>query len=141
MKCQSARDKLINENNLEIIMERPRILVAEDEEVIRSMIEDYLGGQYEVIAFEDGVQAWEYAEKEHIDLLLTDFNMPRMNGLELALKIKHELPCPVPVIIQTSEYEEAQEMLLENIAEAYLAKPYKLKELKKVVASALGKNA
>ncbi len=81
-----------------------RILLAEDSTFYRNLLSSYLSADgYEVITAEDGQQAWERIMSEQIDLVITDIEMPRMNGFELTQKIKEsEQFKHIPVIAVTS---------------------------------------
>ena len=62
-----------------------RILLAEDDDSMRGFLERALAkAGYEVIAFDNGRDAFEKLEREPFDLLLTDIVMPLMDGIELA---------------------------------------------------------
>ncbi len=85
--------------------ERPyRVLLAEDSPFFRQMIANYLvAAGYEVETAADGLEAWEKLQKESFDVLVTDIEMPRMNGLELAKKIRaEERLADLPIMALTS---------------------------------------
>ena len=70
-------------------MIRKRILIADDEEVIRAIVRMALGDAYEISEAADGEEAWQkltMAEPE-FDLLILDWNMPLLNGKELLERI------------------------------------------------------
>ncbi|QDU77446.1 Chemotaxis protein CheA [Bremerella volcania] len=83
-----------------------QILLAEDSSFFRKQAKDYLATEgFEIVEAEDGAQAWELLKSgEHaIDLVITDIEMPRMNGFELTKKIKSDPhTCYLPVIALTS---------------------------------------
>ncbi len=73
------------------IVEKKRILYAEDSAFYRQLVKNYLqAAGYEVEVAEDGLEAWEKLQQEHFDLLITDIEMPRMNGFELAKKVRSD---------------------------------------------------
>ncbi len=73
------------------ILEKKRILYAEDSAFYRQLVKNYLqAAGYEVEVVEDGLEAWERLQQEHFDLLITDLEMPRMNGFELAKRVRSE---------------------------------------------------
>ncbi|MCZ6676560.1 MAG: response regulator [Candidatus Poribacteria bacterium] len=74
------------------MVQRPRILVADDQYHIRKIMGIILGSEYELIFAENGVEALEKIRTQEIDLVVTDFRMPYMNGLELIRAIQHEKP-------------------------------------------------
>jgi len=107
-----------------------KILIAEDEKVMRSMLADYLENfDYELFLAEDGAIAWELWNNNKCDLLISDINMPNMNGIDLLKNIKN-VDKSFPVIIITGvNVEKAQEKAMENGADAFLIKPFKMKSL------------
>ncbi len=70
------------------------ILIAEDtvqtREVLKNIILFSLGSDIKVYEADDGVEAFEIIQNNHIDILLTDIMMPRMNGFELIEKVKND---------------------------------------------------
>jgi CheY-like chemotaxis protein len=78
---------------------RRRILVAEDDDDIRrSNIEVLAGSGYKVDAAANGAIAWDALQLNGYDLLVTDYNMPRMSGIELIKKL-HAARMALPVIL------------------------------------------
>jgi PAS domain S-box-containing protein len=71
----------------------PTVLVVEDEEVIRGLVDQVLRGEgYEVILAADGDEALERARTTRVDVLLTDLTMPGIGGRELAERLRAERP-------------------------------------------------
>jgi CheY-like chemotaxis protein len=94
------------------------ILLVDDEPALLSLVKRALeAGGYEVLAAHNGLQALELCgdRKNHIDLLLTDINMPRMNGAELACSLAELMP-DLPVMFMTGGRTGAPEleMLLQD---------------------------
>ena len=82
-----------------------RILLAEDSAFYRNLLTSYLSAAgFDVTSAEDGEAAWQILQKDpSIDLLITDIEMPRMNGFELVKKIRSEEQwSEFPVIAVTS---------------------------------------
>jgi len=78
-----------------------KVLIAEDERVMRFMITDFLENfDIEVLQAENGLDAYVLWKNENPDLLLTDINMPKMNGIDLLKKVKEKNP-DFPVIVMT----------------------------------------
>lgn len=72
-------------------MTTKRILVADDESHILHVVSLKLrNAGYEVICAHDGQEAFELAVTEQPDLLITDYHMPHLSGLELCHRLKHE---------------------------------------------------
>ena len=107
-----------------------KILIAEDEVAMRSMLVDFLSDcDYEVLEAENGQVAWELWNKNKCNLLITDINMPLLNGIDLLKKIKL-VDKNFPVIVVTGvTIENARSEAVAFGADAFLAKPFKMKDL------------
>ena len=85
-----------------------KVLIVEDSNVMRGIIRYMIPrlGYDDVVEAEDGQQAWEHLTQESFDLMLTDWNMPRMSGLELLQKVR-DAPdtASLPVVMLTMESE------------------------------------
>jgi two-component system sensor histidine kinase and response regulator WspE len=77
---------------------RKRILVVDDSIIVREVERQLLvGAGYEVAVAVDGVDAWNCVRSDAYDLVVSDVDMPRMNGIELVRRIRQEAPsnrCP-----------------------------------------------
>ncbi len=103
--------------------EAARILLAEDSTFYRNMLTSYLGAAgYEVLEAEDGEKAWNIFQAETVDLVVTDIEMPRMDGLELTRKIRSQ-NADIPIIAVTSlSGEENRQKGIEAGVNDYQAK-------------------
>ncbi len=111
-----------------------KVLIAEDEKVMRFMIIDFLENfDIEVMQAENGLDAYVLWKKEKPDLLLTDINMPKMNGIDLLKKVKEHNP-DFPVIVMTGvSIDTAKNLAKEYKADAILEKPFKMKDLMSII--------
>jgi two-component system chemotaxis response regulator CheY len=112
-----------------------RILIVDDSASIRSALVTTLGGAgYEVAQAPDGSAALAELSSPP-DLMITDFNMPRMNGLQLIF-IARALPqCKrMPIIMLTTESEDSKRQSARAAgATAWMVKPFQPKQLLAVV--------
>lgn len=115
-----------------------KILVVEDDKITRRIIREILSRSgYEVFEAEDGAQGLEAFKANKPDLVLTDYQMPVMNGLRVLSEIRNLQPA-VPVIMLTGFGDIA--LIIKSIqlgAFDFLEKPINTPQLKEVVASAL----
>lgn len=118
------------------------ILIADDVKLMREMLRRYLEtAGYSVEAATDGVEAWQILNNgaKAFDIVVTDWNMPNMDGMGLLAKIKSDPRfVDLPVIFQTGV--SAQEAIVEGINAGvyhYLTKPYDEKILLAFVAAAI----
>jgi DNA-binding response OmpR family regulator len=105
------------------------ILIADDHENVRTLIEDYLGEHgYRVVTASDGVEALAVAQREQPNLILLDIMMPNLNGLDFmrAYRKKHT----APIILLTARLAESDKVVgLELGADDYVTKPFGMAEL------------
>ncbi|MFN3872143.1 MAG: response regulator [Ignavibacterium sp.] len=108
------------------------IMVADDSPIIRKLIAFSLAIKgYEIISVSDGMEALEILPRENIDLLITDLNMPNVDGFELikAIRENDELKTtPIIVLSNLSETDDI-EKALQFGADSYLIKPFEQKTI------------
>ncbi len=110
-----------------------KVLIADDDAVSRYILQEILQTLgYEVTACEDGSQAWEKYLEGNFRLVISDWMMPKVDGLELCRKIRESnRTASSYFILQTSRNEK--EDLLEGIergVDNYLLKPFDSNDLK-----------
>jgi DNA-binding NtrC family response regulator len=125
-------------------METPKqiILVVEDEDVARKNLEHILKKEgYGVVSVNSGAKALEAMRKGAFDLVLTDLKMEGVDGMEV-LKMSRELQPHTEVVMVTgyATVNSAVEAMKEG-AYHYIAKPYKIDEVRKIVKEALLKRS
>ena len=117
------------------------ILAVDDSASMRQMVSFTLkGAGYHVIEAADGQEAYEKAMTQSVDLVLTDQNMPRMDGLQL-IKLLRELPAyqKTPILMLTTE--SSDEMKAKGRAagaNGWLVKPFDPQRLIEVVKKVIG---
>jgi two-component system chemotaxis response regulator CheY len=114
-----------------------KILIAEDSPTMRSLIVSTIAamGEYETIEAANGFEALRILPREKVDLIITDINMPDINGLELVSFIRNnETYRRTPLfIISTEGSERDREKGLTLGADAYLVKPFAPHQLQELV--------
>ena len=113
------------------------ILIAEDEERMRRILEVNLQDQYRILLAKDGEEALRMFKENEVNLLLTDMKMPERNGLSLLHEVKRLRP-EIPVIMITAygTIESAVNAMKEGATD-YLLKPIKMEEVELVIQRAL----
>jgi sigma-B regulation protein RsbU (phosphoserine phosphatase) len=110
-----------------------RILIAEDERITRATLTRQLQNWgHEVAATEDGQQAWEKFESGEFDIIITDWEMPKLSGVELVRKIR-SVPRSVYcyIIILTSRSDKSDIVAgIEAGADDFVSKPFDREELR-----------
>jgi len=113
------------------------ILIAEDEEKMRRILELNLQDQYRILLAKDGEEALRMFKGNEVNLLLTDMRMPERDGLSLLHEVKRLRP-EIPVILITA-YGTIESALnaMKDGAMDYLLKPIKMEEVELVIERAL----
>jgi CheY-like chemotaxis protein len=111
---------------------RYKVLVVEDDPVIRNYIAGILLEDYRVIQSENGKEGLETALGEIPDCIISDIMMPEMDGIALCKKIKtNESTCHIPVILLTAKTNIEQRVEgLQIGADSYIPKPFNVEHLK-----------
>ena len=121
-----------------------RILIVEDSETMRSLLAsslEELDGPVKITEAASGFEALRVLPREDFDLVVTDINMPDINGLELVSFVRsNDRYKSIPlVIVSTEGSERDRDRGLELGADAYLVKPFDPDSLLQVVADLLGR--
>ena len=119
-------------------MERPSILVVDDELLIRDLLYDFFSGQgWDISVAENGERALDILRGRKVDLVLTDIKMPEMDGLTLTSRV-HETYPGIPVVVMTGypSVDSAVQALRSKVAD-YIIKPFNINQLHKVVTEKL----
>jgi len=108
------------------------VIVADDSSLIRSTVRDALGDQWRIFLAKDGAEALDYARSVAAELVLLDFRMPRLDGLE-ACSIMRAMPSydGVPIVLLTAyDGGELRRRAVQAGATAVFPKPFTADELR-----------
>ena len=117
--------------NFELYNERRKILIVDDEEINRALLEHILSDTYETISAENGREALDIIKKEgdNISLVLLDIMMPELDGISVLKQLRSKVNIDeIPVIVLTSD-SHAEELSLELGAVDFISKPYPPQEI------------
>ena len=105
------------------------ILVVDDEDDIRDMIEIYLMNEgFTVLKAQDGIEALEVLKSQEVDLMVLDIMMPKMDGVRTCLKVREDKK--LPIIMLSAKGQDSDKILGLNIgADDYVTKPFNPLEL------------
>nr|WP_278890843.1 response regulator [Heyndrickxia oleronia] len=99
-----------------------KILIVDDDKVIRNLISVYLEGM-RTQKVEDAIEALKLLEKREFDLIILDIMMPNMDGIEACMKIRQERNMPIIMLSAKSEAIDKIQGLASG-ADDYLSKPF-----------------
>jgi two-component system, cell cycle response regulator len=110
---------------------RRRILVVDDDPVVRRILLELLNNRYTVVSASTGVQLPDLLQKHKPDLVILDVMLPWVNGFELCRIIKtHMQGQSLPVLFLTGCKEKEDKMMGREVgASGYLTKPFHAKDL------------
>ncbi len=120
------------------------ILVADDETHILNVVSLKLrGAGYKVLTAADGQEALDIAQREHPDLLITDYHMPMLSGLELCRRLKRDVATSdIPAIMLTARgYNLDEQETRQSGILCMMSKPFSPRQLIITVADVFTRNA
>jgi len=122
-----------------------KLLVVDDSSTMRRIIKNTLGrlGYKDILEGEDGVTGWAALDANpDTGMLITDWNMPEMNGLELVKKVRADTRfVDLPIIMVTTEGGKAEVITaLKAGVNNYIVKPFTPQVLKEKLGAVLGTN-
>jgi DNA-binding NtrC family response regulator len=116
-----------------------KVLIVEDEAVVRESVRDWLVEDgYEVDVAENGEEALKKIKKEEFGVIVLDLKLPGIDGLQVFEQAKELKPETKGVIITAYPSKETKEKAKRLGLMDYLAKPFKVEDLEKLITKALG---
>mgnify|MGYP005621924173 FL=1 len=114
---------------------RKKILVVDDEMTICLLLENFLSEEYDVISFNDGINALEWLEGNLPDLIISDIEMPNMDGYEFLVQVRDRgFTKHTPIIMLSAKSESKERIKCYKLgAQDYLTKPFNPEELEELV--------
>src|SRR3954468_17440500 len=110
-----------------------RILIAEDERISRATLTRQLEGWgHSVTAAEDGEKAWEHFKAGGFDIVVTDWEMPLLSGLELVQRIRESAAATYVYVIMLTSRSDKSDIVsgIEAGADDFVSKPFDREELR-----------
>jgi CheY-like chemotaxis protein len=124
------------------VMSMSRILIVDDSKEIRSNLSEILGlMDFDVVVAGRGNEALGKLHNDSFDLVITDLNMPDMDGWILASRIKKMSPETPIVMVTGSEKSDVMEGLKTGNVDSVLFKPFSLEDIQSAVRTALAVKA
>ena len=113
-----------------------RILVVDDNEIVRIVVTKMISRLgYEVLATDSGEKGLSLFLKNQFDLVITDYEMPGMDGIELAIRIKEKSPFTLVILMTGHEKNPTLAKLSGTLVDQALFKPFGLQEIAEKIQS------
>jgi DNA-binding response OmpR family regulator len=109
-----------------------KILIVEDDLYMQAILKEFLSATYEIAISQDGMEALAFMQSGNVpDLIISDLNTPKLNGLELITQVKvSDFFRSIPIIILSGEdSSEKRIKCLDSGADDFIVKPFNPAEL------------
>ena len=122
-------------------MEKPKILIVDDEKEIRDSVKDFLSRRLECILYTsaDGKEVLSLLNDNRFDLVLLDLRMPGLSGIDLIKKLRENNPQVQILVISAWDNEDIVQQAIKEGAHDFLHKPLSLKAFGLKIKDALNK--
>ncbi|MEK7741769.1 MAG: sigma-54 dependent transcriptional regulator, partial [Nitrospirota bacterium] len=121
-------------------LSKGKILIVEDEKSMREVLGILLEGEgYDVTLAAGGIDGISLLNKDIFDMVITDINMPKVNGFEILKKVRETSPDTLVIMITAFGTTESAIEAMQLGAYDYIHKPFKIDEIRLVVKKALEK--
>ena len=139
---QKTKERILEHLAVKVLRlnRRPQILVVDDEEIARKNLEHILEKEnYDVSVASNGTEALHKLESGEFDVIITDFKMAGIDGMEILERAK--IRCPDTSVIMVTGYATIPSAVeaMQKGAFYYIAKPFKLDEVRSTVKQAIEK--
>lgn len=128
---QTSLDAVISKYAIAFAIHKPVLLLTEDHDEMREFISSIVKPFFDVMEARNGLEALELLEKNHVDMIVSDVMMPKMDGFELLEKIKgNEHLKRISMIMLTARAAEEDKLFALTLGvDDYLTKPFSREEL------------
>jgi DNA-binding response OmpR family regulator len=139
--CHCGNNETVTDGSSTLLeVKMKRILIADDDDILRMLITDTLEDTGCAIdTAEDGEEAFQLLQKKKYELLIVDYMMPQLSGMELIQKLDPAIKEETYILMLTAKAQETdKEAALQNGADFFIAKPFSPAELLVTVEGLLG---
>lgn len=117
--------------------QKPSILIVDDHDFIRSLLNVYFEEDSLVIEAINGKEAMKILDSLKMDLVISDIEMPVMDGVELFREVNSR-DLKMPMIFITGGCDEEKERYLRSCSNVVLGKPFKMSDIRSAASAKLG---
>ena len=119
--------------------QKQTMLIVEDSDDMREFLENNFREQYEVITAGDGIEALDQLEKHEVNIIISDWMMPRMDGVELCRRVRsNQLTSHIPFVMLTAKTDDDSKVEGMDVgADTYIEKPFSVQYLEACIRNIL----
>jgi two-component system response regulator VanR len=111
---------------------RQSILIADDNDfILRLLSRGFKKCGFKVFEANNGIDAWNLFNKEHVDFVLTDICMPGLEGNELSYLIRNQSPGTIIAVMTGSEFDIASDLMKDGTVNFFFPKPFNFMDIHK----------
>jgi signal transduction histidine kinase/DNA-binding response OmpR family regulator len=121
------------------VNQHPVMLIVDDAEDMVAFLKDSFKEQYEVITASDGIEALDLLKKHEVNIIISDWMMPRMDGAELCRRVRqNQLTSHIPFVMLTAKTDDDAKVEGMDVgADTYIEKPFSLEYLEACIRNML----
>lgn len=113
-----------------------RVLIVEDDAGIRNLLTCILEMDgYDVVTAVDGIDGWKRMNEAPAAVVITDFLLPRLDGLDFARRLRAAFGTTTKIVVVSSLRAANRRVVAENVADVFLPKPVDVRHLRRVIAT------
>ena len=133
------KDISLNSHQLPHTSSQQTMLIVEDSEDMRDFLENNFREKYEVITAGDGIEALDLLEKHEVSIIISDWMMPRMDGVELCRRVRsNQLTSHIPFVMLTAKTDDDSKVEGMDVgADTYIEKPFSVQYLEACIRNML----
>lgn len=122
--------------------ENKKILICEDDRATLMLLQRVLEKMgYEVFIDSTGDASFDYIQNQDLSMIITDLNMPSVNGFEIIEYARKKCQKTYPIVVLTNmQFQDTEAQALELGADVFLGKPFDLKTFSDTIRDLLGKD-
>ncbi len=117
----------------------PTMLIVDDSKDMRDFLESNFNNKYEIITAEDGIEALNLLQKHEVNIIISDWMMPRMDGAELCRRVRQDQQTShIPFIMLTAKTDDDSKVEGMDVgADTYIEKPFSVQYLEACIRNIL----